>query len=217
METINEHTLAREIVHYAWHFEHPIASSSFDLFGGVAFHALARAVARDFRVAFCGEGADELFMGYHRYHMDSAVILKSIRQYSKSCPELREWAQASGLFGGECDISRVFRNMALHQGLSEYHLPSVDRSGMAFGLEIRPLYLSTDLVEYVAALDETVLVDRQNYWTKLPLRNIVRQRLGEQRAGRVLTRRKRAMAFAVDLAGSRLHHDVRRDSGAFGL
>ena len=205
-QPIDELDLAREIVHYAWHFEHPIAGGAFDLFGGVAFHALARTIGREFRVALCGEGADELFLGYHRLHMEprlaAATIAESARKHAT--PELREWLGEQGLDAPGPKTPRALRNLALHQGLCEYHLPSVDRSGMAFGLEVRPPYLDNGLTDLVASLDEACLIDRGERWTKLPLRGIARRRLQHPQAQRVAVRRKRAMPTAVERAEARL-------------
>ena len=205
-QPIDELDLAREIVHYAWHFEHPIAGGAFDLFGGVAFHALARAIGREFRVALCGEGADELFLGYHRLHVEPRLAAASIAKRARrhATPELSEWLGEQGLAPPGPQVSRALRNLTLHQGLPEYHLPSVDRSGMAFGLEVRPPYLDNGLTDLVVSLDEACLIDRRQRWTKLPLRGIARRRLQHREAQRVAVRRKRAMPTAVERAAARL-------------
>ncbi len=214
-QLIDELDLAREIVHYAWHFEHPIVGGAFDLLGGVAFHALARCVGREFRVAFCGEGADELFLGYHRLHVEPQLVLEAVsrRAGERATPSLREWLKAQGLAAGTAApfnppagpaAWRALRDLALHQGLSEYHLPSVDRSGMAFGLEIRPPFLDNDLAELAAGLDEAVLLDRVDYWTKRPLRAVARRRFRSPGTERVAVRRKRAMSSSVEVAAKRL-------------
>ena len=214
---LDEQDLAREIVHYAWHFEHPIAGGAFDLFGGVAFHALARHVAHEFRVALCGEGADELFLGYHRLHVEPRRALEAIgKRAPGATPELREWLRTTGLVPAGADSSRALRDLALHQGLAEYHLPSVDRSGMAFGLEIRPPFLDNDLAELSAGLDETVLLDRADYWTKLPLRAMARRRFGAPGTERIAVRRKRAMGSAVEVAAKRLARLLGDPSGEIG-
>ena len=203
---INEFDLAREIVHYMWHFEHPIAGGTFDLLGGVAFHALARYVGSEFRVALCGEGADELFLGYHRLHMKPGLFIEAVRESAKdrATPALREWLETHILEGSEHGANHAIRNLALHQGLSEYHLTSVDRSGMAFGLEIRPPYLDNALIEYAAGLEEASLIDRTDHWTKIPLRSIARRRFTGPDTKRIAVRRKRAMPSAVEIAATRL-------------
>jgi len=203
---IDEFDLAREIVHYAWHFEHPVAGGAFDLLGGVAFHALARSIGSEFRVALCGEGADELFLGYHRLHVEPDLVQKTVveRAKKRATPNLREWLKEQDLVPAGAAASHTIRSLARRQGLSEYHLPSVDRSGMAFGLEIRPPYLDNDLAELADSLDESSLLDRAGHWTKLPLRAIARRRLTAPGTERVAVRRKRAMSSAVEMAAKRL-------------
>ncbi len=196
--SINEENLAKEIVNYAWYFEQPIAKGAFDLLGGVAFHTLARSIGKDYKVALCGEGADELFLGYHRLHMQPSLFVESLRsQLHAATPLVRHSLEANYLLGQGPLMSQAVRNFALHQGLSDYHLASVDRSGMAFGLEVRPPYLDNELAAWVTSLDESVLIDRINAWTKLPLRSIARRRLTQPGIERVAVRRKWAMPSAI--------------------
>lgn len=197
--------LSRELVHYAWHFENPIAGGAFDLLGGVAFHALARQVATETRVALCGEGADELFLGYHRLHMVPSLAAESVAQRLLSAtPAVREQLARRGVIADGAGLARSQRSFALREGLSEYHLPSVDRSGMAFGLEVRPPYLDEELFDLTSSLDERMLIDREDQWTKLPLRAIARRRFDRVGLERVAVRRKRAMPSAVEVAGGAL-------------
>lgn len=210
---INEFDLSREIVHYMWHFEHPIAGGAFDLLGGVAFHALARHIGNDFRVALCGEGADEVFLGYHRFHMKPSLFIETVREnaINHATPALREWLETHIFLSSEHGANHAIRNLVLHQGLSDYHLTSVDRSGMAFGLEIRPPYLDNALVEYAAGLEETSLIDRTGYWTKIPLRSIAKRRFISPETKRIAVRRKRAMPSAVEIAAARLLEKLPND------
>jgi asparagine synthase (glutamine-hydrolysing) len=216
-QRIDHRDLAREIVHYAWYFEHPIAGGAFDLLGGVAFHALARRIGSEFRVALCGEGADELFLGYHRLHMEPSLTIESLAGSSAlASPALAEWLSCEGLLQSSSEATRAIRRLALAQGLSEYHLPSVDRSGMAFGLEVRPPYLDNELSDFVIPLDDSVLIDRTDCWTKLPLRAIARRLLSGSGTERVAVRRKRAMPSAVERAAYELVEclELSSDDGA---
>lgn len=207
--SINEEDLAREIVSYAWHFEQPIAGGAFDLFGGVAFHALARSIGKDYKVAMCGEGADELFLGYHRLHMQPEIFVESLRnRLRKATPVVRQTLETSHLLEQGPLLSQTVRDLALHQGLSDYHLASVDRSGMAFGLEIRPAYLDNDLAAWATSLDESVLIDRTNNWTKLPLRTIARRRFSQPGTERVAMRRKWAMPAAIQLCSEQMMENL---------
>jgi asparagine synthase (glutamine-hydrolysing) len=197
--TISTDELDKAIVHYAWHYEFPIGGAGFDLFGGIAFHILAKHIAdRRHRVAFCGEGADELFLGYHQYHMEPELLkskLLTILSKSKYHP-LRLKLQELGIFAEGEQLAYAMRNLAFEYGLSEYHLPSVDRSGMAFGLEIRPPYLDPDMSKLTSSLPPQVFIDRKENWTKLPLRILLKRHITDTNI-RSAVRRKRAMAYSV--------------------
>lgn len=213
-QRVDEFGLARETVHYAWHFEHPIAGGAFDVFGGVAFHALSRTIAADFKVALCGEGADELFLGYHRLHMQPSLFLDSLRQREPMMTgAVRDWLCSKQLLGEGTSANQSVRSLALSEGLTEYHLPSVDRSGMAFGLEIRPPYLDNQLAAWAVSLNEKVLIDRTDRWTKLPLREIARRRFKATGTERVAIRRKWAMPSAVQICARRLAALLDQPSG----
>lgn len=207
--------LSREIVHYAWHFEQPIVGGVFDVLGGVAFHALAREIAKKTSVALCGEGADELFLGYHRLHVSPSITASALlcRAEGRATPALQAWLAELRLSENDPNTARALRDLAVHEGLSEYHLASVDRSGMAFGLEVRPPYLDEDLVDFVIGLDESVFLDREGGWTKRPLRAIARRRLEPLGLDRVAVRRKRAMPTALERAGTVLASELIMDTG----
>ncbi len=212
--SINEKDLASEIVNYAWHFEQPIAGGAFDLLGGAAFHVLARSIAKDFKVALCGEGADEIFMGYHRLHMRPEIFVESLQsELGVVTPVVRESLEASHLLEHGPLMRQAVRDLAVHQGLSDYHLASVDRSGMAFGLEVRPPYLDNELAAWATSLDESVLIDRNNNWTKLPLRSIARRRFHQPGTERVAVRRKWAMPSAIQSCSQQMmeHLNARCD------
>lgn len=203
--SIDEKELAREIVSHAWHFEQPIAGGAFDLLGGVAFHAVARSIGKGYKVALCGEGADELFLGYHRLHMCPEMFLDSIRRrLGLATPGLRERLEISHFLAHGPLARQAVRNLALHEGLSDYHLSSVDRSGMAFGLEVRPPYLDNELAAWATSLDESVLIDRANNWTKLPLRSVARRRFSVSGTERIAVRRKWAMPSAIQFCSEQL-------------
>lgn len=210
---VDEVVLSRELVHYSWHFEHPVCGGAFDLLGGVAFHSLARKAAETVRVALCGEGADELFLGYHRIHERPELAAGAIRSAAREVmlrPGLRDWIDSLPPDGTD-ELAVRMRSLALKEGLSDYHLPSVDRSGMAFGLEFRPPYLDEDVADLACRLDESALIDREGRWTKLPLRGVARHLFGPLGLERVAIRRKRAMPSAVERAGAVLEARIARE------
>ena len=167
--------LDKMIVNYAWHFEMPIGGGGFDLLGGIAFHILAQKIANGgFKVALCGEGADELFLGYHQYHMEPSLLREklddAIARYG-----LRFLKSKLSEIGFFREPERAARFIAVKYGLSEYHLQSVDRSGMAFGLEVRPPFVNHRLAVLLKRIQVKNFIDRENNWTKIPLRQIFSQ------------------------------------------
>jgi asparagine synthase (glutamine-hydrolysing) len=98
-----------------------------------------------FRVALCGEGADELFAGY--------------------APLEHAFAQQNGL-------GRNLQMQCLGM-MHRANLQRVDRCSMRFQLEIREPFLDQTVVNYAAALDRSALVKRSGNAApvgKVPLR-----------------------------------------------
>ncbi len=188
--------LDKMIVHYAWHFEMPIGGCGFDRLGGIAFHILAQKIAnKGFKVALCGEGADEFFLGYHQYHMDPSILREKLNLaiQKNSLNYLRKKLSEIRFFQNTDTAARF---IAVKHGLSEYHLQSVDRSGMAFGLEIRPPFVNYKLATILKKSQISNFIDRKNNWTKIPLRKIFAQCVPNTEA-RSAVRRKRAMAYSL--------------------
>jgi asparagine synthase (glutamine-hydrolysing) len=126
------------------------ASESFEpavVRGAVCSHVLSQAIHRDgFRVALCGEGADELFAGY--------VPL--------------EWAFAQGEEQG-----RSVRDQALGN-MHSIVLQRVDRCAMKFMLEVREPFLDPRVARYALELRGDALVGTVNGLPrgKQPLRSL---------------------------------------------
>jgi asparagine synthase (glutamine-hydrolysing) len=96
-------------------------------------YLLSQRIHQDgFRVALCGEGADELFAGYS--------------------PLEHAFLQADGL-------GRNMQAQCLGM-MHRANLQRVDRCSMRFALEIREPFLDQTLVSYAAALDRSALVTR---------------------------------------------------------
>ncbi|MGD0142688.1 MAG: asparagine synthetase B [Rhizomicrobium sp.] len=114
---------------------------------GVCTYVLARKISQDgFRVALCGEGADELFAGY--------ATLETV------------FAQGNA-------IGRPVREECLGL-MNRTNLQRVDRCTMRFGIETREPFLDRSVVEYALNLDATALVreDGGRLMGKMPLRAI---------------------------------------------
>ena len=195
-EMVSPTEIDREVIDYAWHFSMPIGGGGFDLLGGVAFHILAKRISQaGFNSAICGEGADELFLGYHQYHMDPQTLVtklsKLIGQFNLI--SLQDRLSELNVYS---DTSRSLRIIASTYGLSEYHLPSVYASALASQLTITPPYLSFRLRALVDSLSEQALIDRRDNWTKLLLRQFF-SKVRPHTLSRAAIRRKRSMAYSV--------------------
>jgi asparagine synthase (glutamine-hydrolysing) len=114
---------------------------------GLYTYLLSERIHQDgFRVALCGEGADELFAGYEPLEQAFAQSSTAGRSLQEQCLSM------------------------MHQ----VNLQRVDRCGMRFGLEIREPFLDIGLADYAMHLDPAALlkmVDGQARG-KQPLREI---------------------------------------------
>ena len=185
---------------YVAHFESLMAGGVFHVQGGVAFHMLSEKVAQHVRVAFSGEGADELFGGYYWIYTHPLGFSDRIKRNLRPIlPDGNVANIVTELFP-EPEDERVYRrNLFDHLllgGLSNYHLQSVDRSAGAFGFEIRPLYLYDDLAQLAAELPiEFKVPDKAT--TKRILRDAFRKDFEDAGIGWVNDRLKMGMPSAI--------------------
>ena len=132
-----------------------MAGGVFHIQGGLAYHILSKFVSDDVRVAFTGEGADELFGGYYWIYTHPLGFSNRIRGRLNNNANERSKALVDKIFPQPEDEKVYRKNLfdnLLRGALSNYHLQSVDRSGGAFGFEIRPLYLDDDLSQWAMEL-----------------------------------------------------------------
>ncbi|HRR41802.1 MAG TPA: asparagine synthase-related protein, partial [Syntrophales bacterium] len=190
----------RAIPDYMAHFESLMAGGVFHIQGGIAFHLLSHHVSQNVKVAFSGEGADELFGGYYWIYTHPLGFADRIRSNLQDIlPNDRMSAYVNHLFP-EPEDERIYqRNLfdhLLRAGLSNYHLQSVDRSAGAFGFEIRPLYLDDDLSQYAMELPiEYKTPDKKT--TKRILKDAFRKDFEDAGIGWVYDRLKYGMPEAV--------------------
>jgi asparagine synthase (glutamine-hydrolysing) len=186
---------------YIHHYENVIAGGIFDIHGGIAFHILSREISKDFKVAFSGEGADELFGGYYWTYTHPLGFSDRIK---KRC--LQVGAQGSvkkaldNLFPQPEDASVYRKNLLdwlVKGGLSNYHLCSVDRSCGAFGFEIRPVYLDLMLMDKALRLPIEFKLGKDGRQTKLILKEAARPIFEKQGLESILSRQKLGMPWAV--------------------
>jgi len=146
----------RAVPDYLAHFESLMAGGVFHIQGGVAYHLLSQRISQEVKVAFTGEGADELFGGYYWIYTHPLGFSDRIRNNLREIlPNERMADYVNRLFPEPEDERLYRRNLfdhLLRAGLSNYHLQSVDRSAGAFGFEIRPLFLDDDLAQYAMEL-----------------------------------------------------------------
>jgi len=185
---------------YIAHYESLMAGGVFHIQGGLAFHMLSHFVSRHVRVAFSGEGADELFGGYpwiHTHPLGFSDRIRSALAAAGMNASLQEIVDR--IFPQPEDENRYRKNLfndLLHGGLSNYHLQSVDRSCGAFGFEIRPFYLEDDLSRWVMTLPIDFKVpDKIN--TKKILRDAFRDDYARIHLEEVVTRDKLGMPAAL--------------------
>ena len=186
--------------HFVQHYESLVAGGVFDIHGGVAFHLLSETVSEHVKVAFSGEGADELFGGYYWVYTHPLGFADRIRG------RLQFNANGHGTHKLVDDLfplpedERIYRrnlfNALIQGGLANYHLQSVDRSAGAFGFEVRPAYLFDDLAAFALNLPiEYKVPDKQI--TKRILREAFKPELKRLGLDWVLTRLKEGMPAAV--------------------
>ncbi|MEW2412851.1 N-acetylglutaminylglutamine amidotransferase [Streptomyces sp. NPDC046866] len=138
----------------------------------VAFHLLAEQVAKDAKVVLCGQGADEVFAGYHWYPKIAAATPAGAPDAYADAYFDRTHEDVAGLLDPDLvpdrDASREFvgAHMALpgadsaldaalrldvHALMPDDPVKRVDNMTMAWGLEARVPFLDQELVELAAA------------------------------------------------------------------
>lgn len=206
--------------HFVMHYESLVAGGVFDIHGGLAFHLLSEIVSEHVRVAFSGEGADELFGGYYWVYTHPLGFADRIRDRLQSYPdghEIRKFVNDIFPFPEDEQVYR--RNLfdvLMGGGLANYHLQSVDRSAGAFGFEVRPAYLFGDLADFALSLPiEYKVPDKRT--TKRILREAFEPELKHLGLEWVLTRLKGGMPAALSnlapLISERM--EARIDDSAF--
>ncbi|MEW2136440.1 N-acetylglutaminylglutamine amidotransferase [Streptomyces sp. NPDC005409] len=138
----------------------------------VAFHLLSEQVAKDVKVVLCGQGADEVFAGYHWYpriaaagradapdayaeayfdrtHADVAALLHpdAVADHDAS----REFVRAHMASPGAQSTLDAALRLDVHMLMADDPVKRVDNMTMAWGLEARVPFLDHELVELAAA------------------------------------------------------------------
>ncbi|MBU2601797.1 MAG: hypothetical protein KKA32_06470 [Actinobacteria bacterium] len=196
----------RELPVFVRHYENVIAGGVFDVHGGMAFQLLSRRISEYVRVAFSGEGADELFGGYYWSYTHPLGFSDRIRARLNAIGSPTAVAQqVDALFPQPEDETVYRRNLfdfLIRGGLSNYHLWSVDRSCSAFGFEVRPAYLHDDLVDLALSLPIELKVRGSE--TKRVLKEAARPLFARYGLTHLIDRKKSGMPAAVQGIAGRL-------------
>ena len=146
----------QELPHFVHQYENLVAGGVFDIQGGVAFQILSKHISRHHKVAFTGEGADELFGGYYWIYTHPLGFSDRIRKSASLLPVQSKVNQIVDNIFPTPEDERIYRknlfDALMKSGLSNYHLWSVDRSCASFGFETRPPYLYDDIAEFALSL-----------------------------------------------------------------
>ena len=152
------------------------------------------------KVAFSGEGADELFGGYYWIYTHPLGFSDRIKGNLRNIIPDGNVADIVGKLFPEPEDEQIYRrnlfDYLLLGGLSNYHLQSVDRSAGAFGFEIRPLYLYDDLAQLAMGFPIEFKV-RDKFTTKRILRDAFRKDFEDADIGWVNDRLKMGMPSAI--------------------
>jgi asparagine synthase (glutamine-hydrolysing) len=166
----------------------------------MAFHLLSKIVSEHVKIAFSGEGADELFGGYYWIYTHPLGFADRIRSRLSSNGNETPVRKLVDEIFPQPEDERVYRrnlfDAIIKGGLANYHLQSVDRSAGAFGFEIRPAYLYDDLADFALSLPIDYKVPNKNT-TKWILREAFKPELERLGLGWVTTRLKDGMPAAV--------------------
>ncbi len=190
-----------------------LASETFT--DGIPQYLLFRELGRDFRVAFNGEGADELFGGYpeHWWADRYAAQLRRAPQ-EITLTERGEIERERVLAEPNLDADRWMYERLLGSQLTDRHLHPLDKLSMSSSVEVRVPFLDYALVEYVRRLPSAWRVDRQLGSAKYILRRAYARRLQRMpaTAGLVdaLLREKRGFPDARRASEARFHRICER-------
>jgi len=140
--------------HYIYHYESLVTDGMFNVLGSLAFHILSSKIGQKHKVAYCGEGADELFGGYYWLHAHPLGVGDRLRNKSLKVnngnTKINEYIMKyfPNDDSKEADMRKEIFDFLMGPGITNCHLWSVDRSCSAFSFEARPLYLYDDVIDW---------------------------------------------------------------------
>jgi asparagine synthase (glutamine-hydrolysing) len=194
--------------HYLYHYESLVTDGLFNVLGSLAFHILSFKIAGKHKVAYCGEGADELFGGYywlqaHPLGVGDRLRAKS-RKVNNGKTKINEYIvqHFPNVDTKEPEMRTEIFDFLMGPGLTNCHLWSVDRSSSAFSFEARPFYLYNDTINWALSLpiNDKVASDRT---TKLVLKKYAKDSNNELLA-QISSRKKIGMPSALNITIKKL-------------
>ncbi len=193
-----------ELPRFVFHYENIVAGGVFDIQGSVAFQMISRFISERHKVAFTGEGADELFGGYYWIYTHPLGFSDRIRNRASLLPKNSHLKAIVDEIFPDPEDEKIYRknlfDILMKSGLFNYHLWSVDRSCSAFGFEARPPYLYDDIVEFALSLPIEFKVSDKNT-TKQIFRDAVRPLLKKYDLLEIADRKKYGMPAALSHVG----------------
>ncbi|MER7468461.1 N-acetylglutaminylglutamine amidotransferase [Streptomyces sp. NPDC097981] len=147
----------------------------------VAFHLLSEQVAKDVKVVLCGQGADEVFAGYHWYPpiasatRDGAPAAYADAYFDRTHDEITAMLHPAAAAARDASMEFVRAHMAVpgaetsldaalrmdvHALMPDDPVKRVDNMTMAWGLEARVPFLDHELVELAAACPPELKLDQ---------------------------------------------------------
>lgn len=193
-----------ELPDFIYHYENIMAGGVFDIQGALAFQILSKHISQHHRVAFTGEGADELFGGYYWIYTHPLGFSDRIRNRVNALPSVSKVTSLVDKLFPQPEDEKVYRknlfDTLVRSGLSNYHLWSVDRSCASFGFETRPPFLYDDIAEFALSLPIEFKVPDKNI-TKRIFKDTALPYLKKYNIEEIAERRKFGMPAALGHVG----------------
>jgi len=190
-----------ELPNFIYHYENLVAGGVFDIQGGTAFQILSKYISRHHKVAFTGEGADELFGGYYWVYTHPLGFSDRIRERASLLPTQSKARELVENIFPYPENERLYRknlfDILMKSGLSNYHLWSVDRSCSSFGFETRPPYLYDDIAEFALSLPIDFKAPNKSM-TKMILKDVALPYLKKYNLADIVNRKKYGMPAALE-------------------
>ena len=191
----------RELPDFVYHYENLVAGGVFDIQGAAAFQVISKQISKHHKVAFTGEGADELFGGYYWIYTHPLGFSDRIRERASLLPAHSKTGEiVENIFPypeDEAAYRKSLFDILMKSGLANYHLWSVDRSCSSFGFEARPPYLYDDIAEFALSLPIDFKVPNKSM-SKMILKDVALPYFKKYNLTDIVNRKKHGMPAALE-------------------